>query len=180
MVGDYSSTGGGLKLKGAKPKGVEKKRKKKTSSSTTKTDSSASQEQQDIDPSVTLDGDEKEGKEALTKAGDAERAARNELEMMHKTEAERRHEEIRRKRLNDRLAREGSKTHKERVEELNKYLSGLSEHHDMYVFACVGIYVYQHCADALLIGHALDLVKPGRVQLKHNEKLAKSSKIAGL
>lgn len=25
------------------------------------------------------------------------------------------------------------KTHKERVEELNKYLSNLSEHHDMYV-----------------------------------------------
>jgi hypothetical protein len=27
------------------------------------------------------------------------------------------------------------KTHKQRVEELNKYLSTLSEHHDMYVFA---------------------------------------------
>lgn len=33
--------------------------------------------------------------------------------------------------LDDRLKREGVKTHKERVEELNKYLSGLSEHHDM-------------------------------------------------
>ena len=33
--------------------------------------------------------------------------------------------------LSDRLAREGIKTHKERVEELNKYLSNLSEHHDM-------------------------------------------------
>ncbi|KAH7132667.1 hypothetical protein B0J11DRAFT_503828 [Dendryphion nanum] len=49
----------------------------------------------------------------------------------HKTEAEKRHEEARRKRLNDRLKREGVKTHKERVEELNRYLSGLSEHHDM-------------------------------------------------
>lgn len=48
-----------------------------------------------------------------------------------KTEAERRHEEMRRKRLNERVKREGFKTHKERVEELNKYLSGLSEHHDM-------------------------------------------------
>ena len=36
--------------------------------------------------------------------------------------------------LQERLKREGVKTHKERVEELNKYLSGLSEHHDMYVF----------------------------------------------
>ncbi|KAK0516063.1 hypothetical protein JMJ35_002097 [Cladonia borealis] len=48
-----------------------------------------------------------------------------------KTEAELRHEERRRKRLDERLKREGTKTHKERVEELNRYLSNLSEHHDM-------------------------------------------------
>ena len=48
-----------------------------------------------------------------------------------KTEAERRHEEQRRKRLDERLKREGIKSHKQRVEELNRYLSGLSEHHDM-------------------------------------------------
>ena len=36
--------------------------------------------------------------------------------------------------LNDRLRREGVKTHKERVEDLNRYLSTLSEHHDMYVY----------------------------------------------
>lgn len=35
--------------------------------------------------------------------------------------------------LDERLKREGTKTHKERVEELNRYLSNLSEHHDMYV-----------------------------------------------
>jgi len=46
---------------------------------------------------------------------------------------------MRRKRLNDRLKKEGLKTHKERVEELNKYLSGLSEHHDMYVLALLFI-----------------------------------------
>ena len=77
-----------------------------------------------------------------------------------KTEAELRHEERRRRRvgflllatipnsslcipytfllltsvqLDERLKREGTKTHKERVEELNRYLSNLSEHHDMYV-----------------------------------------------
>ncbi|KEF55137.1 uncharacterized protein A1O9_08790 [Exophiala aquamarina CBS 119918] len=48
-----------------------------------------------------------------------------------KTDAERRYEEQRRKRLEERLKREGVKTHKERVEELNRYLSSLSEHHDM-------------------------------------------------
>lgn len=36
--------------------------------------------------------------------------------------------------MHERLQKEGIKTHKERVEELNKYLSRLSEHHDMCVF----------------------------------------------
>ena len=49
-----------------------------------------------------------------------------------KTEAQLRYEERRRKRLEERLRREGVRTHKERVEELNRYLSNLSEHHDMY------------------------------------------------
>ena len=48
-----------------------------------------------------------------------------------KTAAERRRDEQRRRRLEERLKREGVKTHKERVQELNRYLSGLSEHHDM-------------------------------------------------
>ena len=48
-----------------------------------------------------------------------------------RTDAQRRFEEQRRKRLEERLKRDGVKTHKQRVEELNKYLSGLSEHHDM-------------------------------------------------
>lgn len=39
--------------------------------------------------------------------------------------------------MQERLRRDGSKTHKERVEELNKYLSGLTEHHDMYVLGCL-------------------------------------------
>jgi protein FAM32A len=38
---------------------------------------------------------------------------------------------LRRQQLEEKLMREGVKTHKERVEELNKYLSTLSEHHDM-------------------------------------------------
>lgn len=35
--------------------------------------------------------------------------------------------------MDERLKREGIKSHKQRVEEYNKYLSNLSEHHDMYV-----------------------------------------------
>ena len=41
--------------------------------------------------------------------------------------------------LNQRLKREGTKTHKERVEDLNRYLSNLSEHHDMYVPLCAAV-----------------------------------------
>lgn len=50
----------------------------------------------------------------------------------YKTPAQIRQEEIKRKRLEEKFEKEGGvKTHKERVEELNRYLSGLSEHHDM-------------------------------------------------
>lgn len=55
-----------------------------------------------------------------------------EHERGYKTEAQKRQEEMKRKRLEEKFEREGGvKTHKERVEELNRYLSGLSEHHDM-------------------------------------------------
>ncbi|KAM0406658.1 hypothetical protein ACHAPD_012305, partial [Fusarium lateritium] len=55
---------------------------------------------------------------------------------VQKTEAQKRHEEIKKKRLLQLAESSGSrpellKTHKERVEELNTYLSKLSEHHDM-------------------------------------------------
>ena len=61
--------------------------------------------------------------------------------------------------LNERLKREGVKSHKERVEELNQYLSNLSEHHDMCVSnpGCEmlrnGINVLTHCR----IGRKSDL-----------------------
>jgi hypothetical protein len=54
--------------------------------------------------------------------------------------------------LNDRLQKEGVKTHKERVEELNKYLSKLSEHHDMYVH-----YLFIVPVQYMVIGHILIL-----------------------
>lgn len=58
--------------------------------------------------------------------------APEEEERGYKTPAQIRQEEMKRKRLEEKFEKEGGvKTHKERVEELNKYLSGLSEHHDM-------------------------------------------------
>ena len=146
MAGDdYSSAiGGGLKLKGSKPSGIKKKKSKSskagaaaasTSTSITKRASSTSPPP----PAATPHTDSKEVSTSTT-AKDEEDALwrqvdEREQEQDYKTPTEKRHEEMRRKRLEDRLKREGGgRTHKQRVEELNRYLSGLSEHHDMYVF----------------------------------------------
>lgn len=117
MPSDYTTAGGGLKLKGA---GVDKKKKKKrpkpaeAGESATPTDNP-----EDVkSPARSLSPDTAE--RAIKESGGRK-----------KTEAEKRHEEYRRKRLEEKLKRDGVKTHKEKVEELNKYLSGLSEHHDM-------------------------------------------------
>ena len=129
---DYTSaTGGALKLKGA---GIDKKKKKKrprpdaaaTNSTTTTATSAAAAEPASASRA-------KSPSDAATRSVSPDRAeqAIKESGGRRKTEAEKRYEEMRRKRLEDRLKKEGVKTHKEKVEELNKYLSGLSEHHDM-------------------------------------------------
>jgi protein FAM32A len=126
---DYKTAiGGGLKLKGA---GVDKKKKKKKpkpaeegAESSNHTSTNAAKRANDgakspsHTPGRSLSPDTAE--QVLRDTGGRK-----------KTEAEKRHDEMRRKRLEERLKREGVKTHKEKVEELNKYLSGLSEHHDM-------------------------------------------------
>ncbi|KAL6708641.1 hypothetical protein ACN47E_002622 [Coniothyrium glycines] len=126
--GDYTSGGGALKLKGA---GIDKKKKKKKSrppeitadeASSTKVSKGSTDRDASKSPTRTpgrsLSPDTAE--RSLTEAGGR-----------RKTEAEKRIAEVRRKRLEEKLKKEGVKTHKEKVEELNKYLSGLSEHHDM-------------------------------------------------
>ncbi len=140
---EYTTAGGGaLKLKGQA--GIEKKRKKKkhnphdvhtaSASSASKTSSSSLQKalaEEDIHESG-IDGAVDEGR-LPTAAKDTDQEVVKQTDALHstKTEAERRYEERRRKRLDERVKREGLKTHKERVEELNRYLSNLSEHHDM-------------------------------------------------
>lgn len=148
MAGDeYVSTPstGKLKLKGVSEGRIDKKKKKKKVTSDAGTSNTDSIENRGFkDNSVVLrtleDEDEQITKESRRKMGLVDGVevgpgagvvddedARESL----KTEAERRFEEQRKKRLEERLKREGVKTHKQRVEELNKYLSGLSEHHDM-------------------------------------------------
>ncbi|KAK3686905.1 hypothetical protein LTR37_019347 [Vermiconidia calcicola] len=123
---DYSNAvGGGLRLKGA---GVEKKKKKK------KTKPESSDQAKETEDEQALSVQKALADEEADESNDPDMALKqreSDARELGKTEAQRRHEERRRKRLDDRLKREGVKTHKERVEELNKYLSTLSEHHDM-------------------------------------------------
>jgi hypothetical protein len=50
---------------------------------------------------------------------------------VQKTAAELRFEETKRERLEERAAKTAEKSHKDRVNEFNSYLSRLSEHHDI-------------------------------------------------
>ncbi|KAI0533271.1 hypothetical protein GGR58DRAFT_487499 [Xylaria digitata] len=131
---DYSSAGAGgaLKLKGAK---VQKAKKKKTKNKSKDKDRSANLEQS-LSTTTSAEAESRERDDS----NDVEKAAMSghdsEPESEYKTEAERRHEEAMKKKMqrmleDPALASEIRKTHKERVESLNTYLSKLSEHHDM-------------------------------------------------
>lgn len=150
---DYASAvvsgGGGLKLKGAKNAGIDKKRKKDKKKHMQQPQAGDGQAESS---SNQVDEGERAGPQQMSKdSAEQERAEDLNLKEVGKTEAEKKHEEMRRKRvstlrtsgwdaaisltdfeqLDEKLRREGVKTHKERVEELNTYLSNLSEHHDM-------------------------------------------------
>jgi protein FAM32A len=117
---DYTTAiGGGLKLKGT---GVDKKKKKKKPKTAESSSTSTAVANSTDDTTHTL------GRSVSPAAAEV---ALKEAGGRRKTESEKRHDETRRKRLEERMKRDGVKTHKEKVEELNKYLSGLSEHHDM-------------------------------------------------
>ncbi|KAF5026528.1 hypothetical protein F66182_1388 [Fusarium sp. NRRL 66182] len=122
---DYAAVGGGgaLKLKGAK---VHRKKKKRD-----KTDL-----EKNLDVGNKDDEKKKRRKEKEEDVDEPRDEDDEEKPETQKTEAQKRHEEIKKKRLLQLAESSGSrpellKTHKERVEELNTYLSRLSEHHDM-------------------------------------------------
>ncbi|KAG5932574.1 hypothetical protein E4U60_005152 [Claviceps pazoutovae] len=126
--GEYSTIGSGaLKLKGAKIQKKKKKRKPKAD-----LDKDLAIQKREADDAQNSDDQDKQRQEQNEDHEDAD----GEVLEPRKTEAERRYEEVKRKRLL-KLAESSTarpellKTHKERVEELNTYLSKLSEHHDM-------------------------------------------------
>ncbi|KAK9486309.1 hypothetical protein V1527DRAFT_77286 [Lipomyces starkeyi] len=114
MAGDvYANvSGGGLRLKGAK---VEKKKKKKLHTDKLPTESTSSSSHND----TKVDSTTTENAKSIIP------------EVENKTDAERKFEEVQRKRLEKTLEKKASKSHREEVEEYNKYLSGLTDHNDM-------------------------------------------------
>lgn len=146
--GDYSAVGGGaLKLKGAK---VQKKKKKR--------DKSVLEKSLSATEGTLVQKDSPVATEKQADDGDANNdRPEDHVPSANKTESERKYDEIRKKRVSieapdtrnsehvkiltggqlQKMAESSSsrpellKTHKERVEELNTYLSKLSEHHDM-------------------------------------------------
>ncbi|KAI9813454.1 MAG: hypothetical protein M1827_004129 [Pycnora praestabilis] len=131
---DFVSASGPLKLKGVTSSKIDKKkRKKKATSSAEDTERVASPATEKSPAGKTEDVEKalREEDEEGDTPGTARLLEEESIGHTGKTEAEKRHEEMRRRRLDERLKREGVKTHKERVEALNKYLSNLSEHHDM-------------------------------------------------
>ncbi|OLL23893.1 Protein FAM32A [Neolecta irregularis DAH-3] len=106
---EYVSSRGGLKLKGGTGGRVEKKKKKKPSPS-----SPSAFPEKTIKPSSLQ-------QENTTQA----------TPIIVKTDAEKKFELIRRQRMDERLKDISSKSHKERVSDLNKYLGSLSDHMDL-------------------------------------------------
>lgn len=93
---DYTSAvGGGLRLKGAKDAGIDKKKKKKKRPAT---DTS-----RDVDtpPTESRDGEEASERRITKRVGSEEASGNTERvsERTEKTEAEKKHEETRRKRV---------------------------------------------------------------------------------
>lgn len=93
---DYTSAvGGGLKLKGAKDAGIDKKKKKKKRPAT--------ETNRDVDtpPTESREGKEASERRVAKRVGSEEAAGSTERtsERTEKTEAEKKHEEIRRKRV---------------------------------------------------------------------------------
>ncbi|KAJ3305318.1 hypothetical protein HDV03_001611 [Kappamyces sp. JEL0829] len=76
-------------------------------------------------------GVKKKKKKSKKEPDTGEMAAARASARQAKTEAELQHEKIQQERLEKRIALLAEKSHKEKVNEFNKYLSKLSEHHDI-------------------------------------------------
>jgi protein FAM32A len=142
---EYKGSGGALKLKGSSITKTKKKKKQKqppTDLSSKEEPTTTLSPATSTEPKTFTSTLQKEISKDSDEEGDVEPS--NIYTQSHtttlssrpshatiKTAAELRADELRRKNLLERLRKEGVKTHKESVEEFNRGLARLSEHHDM-------------------------------------------------
>ncbi|KAJ7040428.1 hypothetical protein C8F04DRAFT_1083538 [Mycena alexandri] len=122
-MSDYDQRpGGSLKLKGVAEGGIVKKKKKKSKH---KQESELERERvKDLlreEAAASRSSLPGSGTNSPAPSGSSDR----------KTDAERRFEEVQRRRLVERVSKLANKTHKDRVSEFNAHLESLSEHHDI-------------------------------------------------
>ncbi|KAI0673315.1 DUF1754-domain-containing protein [Trametes maxima] len=128
MSSDYDfRPGGSLKLKGGVTDGGVVKKKKKSKGKDKEKAASPGEDR--------LKALERAIQEDEAKAASPSGSGRNSPAATgtgdRKTPAEKRFEEVQRKRLADKVARLANKSHKDRVNEFNSKLEALSEHHDI-------------------------------------------------
>ncbi|KAJ6604840.1 hypothetical protein DFH09DRAFT_1123922 [Mycena vulgaris] len=123
-MSDYDlRPGGSLKLKGVAEGGIVKKKKKK----------SKQKQESELERERVKDLLFREEAEALKSSlpGSGTNSPAPGGSSDRKTDAEKRFEEVQRRRLAERVAKLANKTHKDRVSEFNAHLESLSEHHDI-------------------------------------------------
>ncbi|CAA7265918.1 unnamed protein product [Cyclocybe aegerita] len=125
-MSDYDyRPGGSLKLKGGVAEGGIVKKKKK---------SKAQSESKDHDLDSVKDLVSKNDDKDNIPSGSGRNSpalTSSSSSVSRKTEAEKRFEEVQKRRLAQRVAKLAGKTHKDRVNEFNAHLEALSEHHDI-------------------------------------------------
>ncbi|KIY51291.1 DUF1754-domain-containing protein [Fistulina hepatica ATCC 64428] len=130
MSSEYTFlTGGSLKLKGGKSEGGVVKKKKKSKLIHDATTGRDREREKVKDLLFQDDGDSKQS--GSDRNSPAVGGSNSNSTSDRKTEAERRFEEVQKKRLAQRVAKMAGKTHKDRVAEFNAHLDSLSEHHDI-------------------------------------------------
>ncbi|KAJ3516083.1 hypothetical protein NLJ89_g1341 [Agrocybe chaxingu] len=127
-MSDYDfRPGGSLKLKGGVAEGGIVKKKKKKS----KAQSESTSKDHDLDSVKDLVSKNDDKDNIPSGSGRNSPALTSSSSTSRKTEAEKRFEEVQKRRLARRVAKLAGKTHKDRVNEFNAHLETLSEHHDI-------------------------------------------------
>ncbi|KAJ1945214.1 hypothetical protein GGF37_001807 [Kickxella alabastrina] len=122
---EYGVAHGPLKLK--KSKGLFKKTKTTSSSSKRKSKSSSTRKNPKSNPHEQDHSDA----ESAALSGDDTRNAQDIVKVIDRTDAEKRHDEILKKRKLEHVEKLAEKSYRDRIKEFNDKLERAPEHHDM-------------------------------------------------